>query len=317
MWRWFRDRWKRRKARALRDRLVKNRDKGKERRKAERNKDERTTATAVYECRVTLFLDFLGFKEVVERSLNDSSVICEVLRAVRQAGFLIDDDGASESEMVTQFSDSMVVSVRADEKSGVFWTLDGIGMIVVDLAGRGFLVRGGLTVGPLYHTDELVMGPAMNRAYKLENKIAKAPRVIVDRMVLRTAKNAAAPQHSPDQEVEYSRSLLKNDADHRLYVDYITCNAFENLGCRREHYPSYFRNLTELAAAGLAHPDGRVREKYAWLDNRLKIEIDNLTKIGAIPGRRAMDHEFYDEIDRVAADYKAALASMTTLNTTP
>jgi hypothetical protein len=199
----------------------------------------------------------------------------------------------------------------------VFWTLDRIGMIVVELAERGFLVRGGLTVGPLHHTNELVMGPAMNRAYKLESKKAQRPRVIVDRSVLRAARSAHGPQHSADKEVECVRSLLLKDADHRLYIDYVSCNAFDNLGYRRSDYPSYLRKLTDLVADGLAHSDDSVRRKYEWLNDRLTAEMNKITTIGAMPDRRAVSPLFYDNIDQVAADYQTKLTNIRTFKRSP
>jgi hypothetical protein len=46
--------------------------------------------------------------------------------------------------------------------------------------GLGFLVRGGITIGDIVHDEEVVFGPALNRAYHLEHDIAKYPRIVVD-----------------------------------------------------------------------------------------------------------------------------------------
>jgi hypothetical protein len=83
----------------------------------------------------------------------------------------------------------VVISVPASEK-GVFNLLGGIGTLILGAAGSGFLVRGGVSFGDLVHDDECVFGPALNRAYELESKIADKPRVIVDRVVVEDYEGA-------------------------------------------------------------------------------------------------------------------------------
>lgn len=44
----------------------------------------------------------------------------------------------------------------------------------------GFLVRGGITIGPLYHDSNIVFGPALVRAATIEKDLARFPRVVLD-----------------------------------------------------------------------------------------------------------------------------------------
>ena len=49
-------------------------------------------------------------------------------------------------------------------------------------AMEGFLPRSGITVGNIHiHEEECVFGPGLNRAHKLESKIARFPRFVFDR----------------------------------------------------------------------------------------------------------------------------------------
>src|ERR1700734_1453383 len=45
---------------------------------------------------------------------------------------------------------------------------------------KGFLLRGGITVGEVVHDDECVFGPGLVRAYELESKKAYYPRFVLD-----------------------------------------------------------------------------------------------------------------------------------------
>lgn len=49
--------------------------------------------------------------------------------------------------------------------------------------GVGWLVRGGITIGDFYIDDTIVWGPALLRAYELEDQLAIYPRIILDETV--------------------------------------------------------------------------------------------------------------------------------------
>lgn len=44
----------------------------------------------------------------------------------------------------------------------------------------GFWLRGAVTIGLLHHDEDIVFGPALNRAYELESRHAIFPRIILD-----------------------------------------------------------------------------------------------------------------------------------------
>src|SRR5205085_12463823 len=140
-----------------------------------------------YEDRIILFIDFLAFKEIVEETRTDPKVLHRLVSAM-DALAEIGDDRSMESQRVSQFSDSIVVSYRVDETSGVFWLLMEMAWAVIDLAHRGYLLRGAVTRGPLFHSDRHVVGPAMVKAHLMESKVAEFPRVIVDPELLKLAR---------------------------------------------------------------------------------------------------------------------------------
>ena len=80
--------------------------------------------------------------------------------------------------VLTQFSDSLVISVD-DDTHGREALQNALFILTSNLIGFGFLLRGGVTRGELFHDSGLVFGPALIDAYKLESKVASTPRVIL------------------------------------------------------------------------------------------------------------------------------------------
>lgn len=222
---------------------------------------------AQYEERIVLFLDFLGFKELVDRTTRERGFLKRLIDAMDVIGNIGSGDAELfRSQQLTQFSDSIVVSYLVTERSAVFWLLNDIAIHVVRLAELGFLVRGGMTVGPVYHSMNHVVGPAMNEAYRLESQIAKYPRVVIDPKVLRVARRARNDNHSGDEEEGYVRAFMTQDGDGQFFFDYVSWNSVVNVtGVDNELYGGYLGRLGDLIRDGLRHDDPRVQEKYLWL----------------------------------------------------
>jgi hypothetical protein len=99
-----------------------------------------------------------------------------MLRAIQQPGM-----------RVSTFSDNIVISAEATETT-ITSILRGVAVIQLLALSGGHLVRGGVAVGELIHDDEVVFGPALNRAYYLESEVADCPRIVVDRAVVEVSK---------------------------------------------------------------------------------------------------------------------------------
>lgn len=230
--------------------------------------------TLRYENRLILFIDFLGFQEHIGRTITDErhlDRIAAALRALREVGM---ERELFESQQLTHFSDSVVVSFRIEETSAVFWLLNQIGMAVIEMAGSGFLVRGAVTVGPLVHTSDLLLGPAMVDAYRLESKVARFPRVIIDPKVIEVARRHRSDQHNSDEEEAYVRSGLAQDQDDWLWIDYVSWDAVLSAGLDADAYPEYLAVLSRMVRDGLAHAEWRVNEKMIWLHGEYACAVE-------------------------------------------
>jgi hypothetical protein len=262
-----------------------------------------------YEQRLILFIDFLGFKEIVARTEHDPAALRRLVAALNDVG-RIGEGATFRSQRVTQFSDSVVLSYRVSEPSGVFWMLNTMALTVISLAGRGFLLRGAVTIGALHHTRCHVVGPAMVRAYEMESTEARHPRVIVDPAVIPLARQRRNVDHTPDDEEEYVRSFLAEDDDGRLFFDYISWQPVVAVaGGDDDLYPDYLATLSELLRDGLAHENTGVVSKYLWLHQRYHAAVTLFTDMPADAPYRRSNPDNCDAIEalpRLAREARAA-----------
>ncbi len=267
-----------------------------------------------YEERVILFLDFLGFKEIIEQTEQDEELINRIARAIDHIKTVAEEEGLHETQQVTQFSDSLVVSYAVHDPSAVFWLINNLGYCVVELAYQGFLLRGAVTVGPLLHTSDHLFGPAMVKAYELESKTAKYPRVIVDEEVFEVARQSRSKLHDPDEEEGYVKAFLRTDEDGLHYLDYVSWSAVvATIGADADSYCPYLERLSSLIGVGISHSAPRVQEKYLWLYERYLEEIAVFEATPEdFPGRVENPdvHDFIVSLPRFVAEVAKARASV-------
>lgn len=191
-----------------------------------------------YEERYCLFLDILGFKEVVEQSaLSDADAmngnhpvggiyfsLKQIASNLKYKSIVVGAHGVmkASSRVVTQFSDSVVVSYQANEAGGLAAMLYDVLHLQMSLIQRGLLIRGAITKGALHHDQDFVFGPALNEAAELE-KVAMYPRVIIDRDLLKTAGISVTSVANSSKSTERNvGSLVACDLDGMFYVDYFS-----------------------------------------------------------------------------------------------
>jgi hypothetical protein len=130
-----------------------------------------------YERRVVIFYDVLGWRSHIGWAGTNPGRIGDLRRLILQHSRTMRLRTHLEVRVST-FSDNVVITQAVSEKT---WMLVAqMALFQVASAINGFLLRGGITIGPVVHDDEAVFGPALNRAYELESQIAKFPRFVLD-----------------------------------------------------------------------------------------------------------------------------------------
>jgi hypothetical protein len=139
---------------------------------------------------IVAFLDILGWKQaVLSKGPERGDVVKALGKTLAQLNgvasqfnslgkLLPEEQKWPGNPVITQFSDSLVISVD-DDTHGKEALQNALMALTSNLIGFGFLIRGGVTRGKLFHDGGLVFGPALIEAYELERKVASTPRVIL------------------------------------------------------------------------------------------------------------------------------------------
>lgn len=134
-----------------------------------------------YEERIIAFIDILGFKNFV----NDESK-CEDVGAILKIPYMLRQDEITKifkikGVMMSSISDSLVFSIRLKERGAMNKINKLLSAFTHALLFQySLLLRGGITVGKIYHDNDIVFGPGLVKAYELECKMAIYPRIIMD-----------------------------------------------------------------------------------------------------------------------------------------
>lgn len=135
----------------------------------------------IYEERVCLFLDILGFKQFVhdgrERELLDALTI--------PSEIFEQDHYKNTTVQLTAFSDSIFISevINRDFPHAVMRVMHFASYLWWRFAIKGVLLRGGMVIGNCFHHGSIAFGPGLISAYNLESDLANYPRIIVSNEV--------------------------------------------------------------------------------------------------------------------------------------
>ena len=250
-----------------------------------------------YEERIILFLDFLGFKEIVEGTVGNATNLDILLGAVDRLYEIGDDKDLYASVSATTFSDSVVLSYAVRERSAVFFLLLDIAFAIIDLAVRGFLVRGAVTIGELVHNRKYLVGPAMVKAYEMESKEAKFPRVLLDPRLVEIAKKAHAEHHDPEDEATYVKLFMTKDGDGKHFIDYVSWDAVVRItGMDDDGYPGYLGRISTILRRGFGKSNPGVIEKYLWIYGQYIEAIASFEKLEPSHVYRINNRENYEAV---------------------
>lgn len=165
-----------------------------------------------YKYRLIAFIDILGWKETVnndkvdrlftvlenlkekileetllERHLAETKSKSSDPKKLAEARLFVQ----KQDRQITLFSDSVIISYGGD-KDNLEWSfhelIASIFQLHQKLLSDGYLIRGAITYGKLYHKQEKCFGPALVRAIGLEACYAIHPRIIFDKRITRRTK---------------------------------------------------------------------------------------------------------------------------------
>ncbi|MDP1776226.1 MAG: hypothetical protein Q8K94_06370, partial [Moraxellaceae bacterium] len=144
-----------------------------------------------YEQRAVAFIDVLGFKQLVDASVRNDTARHELESLIGNLESAIPVLDAGVSETVperlipkhTYISDCIILSAPLDDPNVKNYSgLETVVMRAIQVTHRmldaGYLLRGGISVGPLWHGDGNLVGPPYQEAYLLEHN-GNEPRIVL------------------------------------------------------------------------------------------------------------------------------------------
>jgi hypothetical protein len=144
-----------------------------------------------FEERAVAFIDVLGFKTLVGKSVKESQSLDQLERLIKLLSSAVHELNAAVSPHVSDhlipkhlyISDCIILS--APIKDSERRSYSGVDLLVMRsiqisqlFLEAGYLVRGGISVGQVWHTASNIVGPAYQDAFDLERK-ADLPRIIL------------------------------------------------------------------------------------------------------------------------------------------
>jgi hypothetical protein len=183
---------------------------------------------SVFTDHLVLYMDFLGVSEAATLWSEDRAAsLIGLLTTIAEEKIEFSIDGASQTDgsykfkitpETATFSDHIVASYRINWQDNEHLNTMIVEMylkvaqdLVISIARRaldiGMLVRGGVTIGKLYHLGGVVFGEALVDAYHLESRVAIYPRIAVSSRIYSRLPN---------------RDRIAQDTDGIWYLKYLS-----------------------------------------------------------------------------------------------
>jgi hypothetical protein len=180
---------------------------------------------------VVAFLDLLGFSNAVTSATEEESrpLLDKIYDAIHDSRNYVRQtlgDGSAnvpEGWSIKFFSDNLVLGyayddLELDATAAAWFVIRCVQRYQLRMAFNGLFLRGGLTLGSICLSDEIVFGKALIESYRLEESAAIVPRVVLSQsmaqVVLNSAKDASAGGFD-------ARNALCRDVDGLWFVNYL------------------------------------------------------------------------------------------------
>lgn len=220
-----------------------------------------------YEKRIVLYLDILGFKSAIDKSIEDYGILKSIHKVLnniysdRVKNYHGPLEGASYGMHVSVFSDNIVMSIPYETENFFYDFIRSTYWLVNEILWDGFLARGAITIGDLYHDDKIIFGPALNEAYQMESELSIYPRVIISKQIFMVGMENIS-KIKVEEVVKSFEQILPVDNDGFYFLNYFTkSHEFYDT----EVYLDFLIKIKRLIVEGLKNDSLKARPKYEWL----------------------------------------------------
>ena len=216
---------------------------------------------------VVLYCDILGFSAMVEEAARtrEGDWLLKRFRAASSSAreyFL--EATQAEHELapcaIQVFSDNTLVGwpvATPDGREELTSAIMLAAFYQLTLAEEGFFSRGCISTGLLYIDDDVVLGPALLEAYRIEREKARDPRVVLSPRAVSMAQGHIAGAEQGDA---FYGSWLLQDVDGQSFVSYLMPRVLLRKSSKTflTHKAVVEQNLLRF------QDDPYIWSKYAW-----------------------------------------------------
>ena len=227
-----------------------------------------------FEERAVAFIDVLGFKSVVNKAESDKKRLAELEDLINILSTSVPtlDGSISQSvppELIPKhiyISDCIILSAPlTSEKMKSYNGLSILVMRVIQLShillNKGYLLRGGISIGNVWHTKSNIVGVAYQEAYSIEQKVL-VPCVELSSTAMNHWNNT---EGSSNKMCLYYKNKYIVNGLHEYYIQ------DKSHGAAEIAFEKYFqivnKNIEEATSEN-------IRYKWWWFKQLLKSERD-------------------------------------------
>ncbi len=219
-----------------------------------------------YKDHYVAFLDILGFKNILDQyECEEIYSIFDTIHKRSSVSLIWNGINISAYSQIKHkiLSDSVILYIEAsieDSFAALLYVCEGLQKSLL-LRKKPILLRGGIALGGLFYEEDIIFGEGLTKAYLLESKIAKFPRIVFTEETLEEGKLSTKHMGA------MFRPLICRYERDRDGLYFITYCPF--LSVRMENWKTYCDVLFSLCNANLrASTDVSIREKYLWLEKQ-------------------------------------------------
>jgi hypothetical protein len=222
-----------------------------------------------YQDHLTTYIDVLGFRQLIKGSITDASLCFEIHAQLSQMVTWLEEFGLRERFHSFNFSDLVVRATEITAGDDLGEHVDREAYYIAErqlqMAMKGWFLRGAISIGPLAPKDGVIFGPALVRAYELESTIAVYPRIVIDPLILNRLTGVGSggwlDYRVTDQDgITFINYLFGVFLRRFSFPDPSERNPWKALD---DHRNACFEFLNSESAKN----DLRVRQKAVWISN--------------------------------------------------
>lgn len=188
----------------------------------------------IYQDRVVVFLDVLGFQEKLKEFQNEAIQNKEVNNTEFYVSAAVDEFINIFKSVVNflnendyryyLFSDNICITIDfSQNRNSLIDILITINDLFFKFAQKGYFLRGGLDVGKFIDEKDIAIGIPLANAYKIEQNVAMFPRIVLSDAYIKLLDNLEVNRLISDDLIIKKNFLVKQHCE----VFYI--NTFFNL----------------------------------------------------------------------------------------